>query len=96
MSRDLTCCRATLVALAFLCMQIAAVTHAAEHGDAAHKHDGAPCLIEVLTTSPSIQPAPPFLSIARPTLCRTLQIAAETPPTASPDSFRRIRAPPLS
>ena len=45
--------RALMVAGVFLCMQIAAVTHAATYGDANHSHDGAPCLIQLISDSPS-------------------------------------------
>ena len=50
--------RAVVIASVFLCMQLAAVTHAASYGDATHSHDGAPCLIQILSDSPAKGPAP--------------------------------------
>lgn len=45
--------RALLVACAFLCMQVAAVTHAATFGDADHSHNGTPCAIQLLSDGPT-------------------------------------------
>ena len=45
--------RALMIGGVFLCMQMAAVTHAAAHGDATHSHDGAPCLIQIISETPS-------------------------------------------
>lgn len=42
----------------FLCMQLFATAHAAEFGDANHSHDGALCLVQMLSES-AASPAPP-------------------------------------
>jgi hypothetical protein len=45
--------RAFIIGGVFLCMQIAAVEHAAAHGDDNHSHDGVPCLIQILSDGPA-------------------------------------------
>jgi hypothetical protein len=48
--------RTLLIAAVFLCMQVAAISHAATYGDASHSHDGDPCLLQILSDH-SPQPA---------------------------------------
>ena len=86
--------RALLIAAVFLCMQVAAVTHAATFGNDRHTHDGAPCSIQQLSDGP----ATPTTSCQTPALApvSALQKFAvyDHHSTVSLDHSRAIRGPP--
>jgi hypothetical protein len=86
---------ALLIAAVFLCMQVAAVVHAASFGDGRHTHDGAPCSVQLLSDAPT---TPAACSAAVPVRHPSAINSAEgfdRLTSVNLDHSRAIRGPPV-
>ena len=94
-SHDRNYSSAMVVAVVFLCMQVAAIAHAASYGDDHHTHDGAPCSFLLLSDAPT---TPAICCSAFPVrLSSGLRLAAQFDRLSSVhlDHSRAIRGPPV-